>query len=194
MHRMALTTDVQVTLLRRVLAELSLSPLGPHGLRHWARVLETGRRLADRAGQPRAVVEAFALLHDSKREREHDDPQHGARAAAFAQQLADEGALQLDDVGLCTLEHACRLHSDGLMTADPITAICWDADRLDLGRVGLRPRREWLCSDAARDADLFNWAVARGESRVVPDLVRLEWGLAIVDGALVQAAIDSDPR
>jgi uncharacterized protein len=38
---------------------------------------------------------------------------------------------------------------------------CWDADRLDLGRVGKRPDPRRLCTPAARDRDVIEWAYRR---------------------------------
>ena len=52
---------------------------------------------------------------------------------------------------------------------------CWDADRLDLGRVMPDPRR--LCTDAAKSDKMRKWADGRACFDVVPDLVRDEWGL-----------------
>jgi hypothetical protein len=70
--------------------------------------------------------------------REHDgrDPAHGPRAAALARRLADAGLLPLEDAQLEALGEACELHADGLVTDDPVLGACWDADRLDLWRVG----------------------------------------------------------
>jgi uncharacterized protein len=48
------------------------------------------------------------------------------------------------------LMEACRGHSDGQLVADVTVMTCWDADRLDLGRVGIRPDPKRLCSDIAR--------------------------------------------
>jgi uncharacterized protein len=39
---------------------------------------------------------------------------------------------------------------DGLLEADLTVQTCWDADRLDLGRVGKTPRVEKLCTEEAR--------------------------------------------
>ena len=39
--------------------------------------------------------------------------------------------------------------------------VCWDADRLDLGRVGYMPHPSRLCTPAARDAELIRWAYER---------------------------------
>ncbi len=46
---------------------------------------------------------------------------------------------------------ACRDHSDGFTRADVTVQTCWDADRLDLGRVGMRPDPGRLCTEAARE-------------------------------------------
>ena len=48
------------------------------------------------------------------------------------------------------LKEACSHHSDGHLVADVTVMTCWDADRLDLGRVGIRPDPERLCNMAAR--------------------------------------------
>jgi uncharacterized protein len=47
------------------------------------------------------------------------------------------------------------------MTGDITVLTCWDADRLDLGRVGIRPAAHRLCTDAARDPAMIEWAYRR---------------------------------
>lgn len=49
-------------LLQAILKGYVLSPWGIHGLSHWARVLENGRRLAAVNGAILEVVELFARL------------------------------------------------------------------------------------------------------------------------------------
>ena len=56
---------------------------------------------------------------------------------------------------------ACQGHSDGQTHEDVTVSTCWDADRLDLGRVGIRPDPRRLCTAAARDPALIQWAFAR---------------------------------
>ncbi|HEX5136248.1 MAG TPA: hypothetical protein VFY93_04695, partial [Planctomycetota bacterium] len=104
------------------------------------------------------VVELFAFLHDARRESDAHDPQHGARAADLARSLAGR-SFALDAADLDLLVAACRDHSEGLTEGDVTVQTCWDADRLDLGRVGRRPRPDLLCTAAARD--LIDWAYAR---------------------------------
>jgi uncharacterized protein len=59
------------------------------------------------------------------------------------------------------LAYACTHHSDGHLEADVTVQTCWDADRLDLGRVGIRPQPKYLCTPAARDARLLEVAYER---------------------------------
>ena len=43
-----------------------------------------------------------------------------------------------------------RLHSDGHTEAEPALRACWDADRLDLSRVGITPEPRYLCTEHGR--------------------------------------------
>ncbi|MFM7531655.1 MAG: hypothetical protein ACKO5J_04035, partial [Rubrivivax sp.] len=51
-------------------------------------------------------------------------------------------------------------HSSGLTEADVTVQTCWDADRLDLGRVGIRPSPRYLCTPAARQPETIARAYA----------------------------------
>lgn len=133
---------------------------GIHGLRHWTRVRENGLRLAETTGARTEVVELFAMLHDSQRHSDGHDPDHGRRAAEYARSLAGV-AFQISPADLDLLAAACHHHSDGLLTGDMTVLTCWDADRLDLGRVGIRPRPQYLCTGAARDPSVLEWAYRR---------------------------------
>ena len=133
---------------------------GIHGAPHWARVRRNGLLLAEGNGARPDVVECFALLHDSQRLDDRTDRQHGARAADFVCRI-NEDYLHLDPTGLDMLAHACRFHSDGLMEADVTIQTCWDADRLDLGRVRIRPDPRRLCTPHARQPEVLNSAYLR---------------------------------
>src|SRR3954464_15368877 len=74
-------------ILHAVLDEYTLPLEGDHGVAHWARVLENGLRLAEETGASVSVVSLFAVLHDSRRENDMTDPEHGWRAARFAEEL-----------------------------------------------------------------------------------------------------------
>ncbi|HUR00758.1 MAG TPA: hypothetical protein VM166_15010, partial [Gemmatimonadaceae bacterium] len=73
------------------------------------------------------------------------------------------------------LFEACRLHTDGLTDADPTLQACWDADRLDLGRVGVTPKADRLCTDTARD--LIKWAHERAVRDHEPTHILSLWGV-----------------
>jgi uncharacterized protein len=163
-------------LLARILSEYSLPILGVHGVAHWARVLENGRRLALLSGADPEVIELFALLHDSRRRNEAIDPGHGRRGAEFADRLRGS-LIELDDVRFQLLTEACARHTEGLTEADVTLQTCWDADRLDLYRVAIRPVPARLCTPWARDPETLEWATARSLSGRIPSLVEEEWGL-----------------
>ncbi len=147
-------------LVRIIREQFALDWDGIHGAPHWGRVLENGLRLAEATGARRDVVELFAFLHDSKRRCHGDDPEHGPRAAAFARALCGS-AFELEPSGLELLVAACRDHGKGFTVGDATLVTCWDADRLDLGRVGIRPTPERLCTRAACDLAMIEWAYRR---------------------------------
>ncbi len=171
-------TAIRPALVAAVLAEYRLNLAGLHGPGHWLRVLANGRALA--AATPGAdllVVELFALLHDSRRDNEGRDPQHGERAAAFAVALAGRGALRLEPSRLDRLAAACARHEHGGTSPDPTIGCCWDADRLELSRLGRRPIGELLSTAAARDAALQAAAWERGFDEAIDAAHAAQWGL-----------------
>jgi uncharacterized protein len=116
---------------------------GYHGAAHWSRVALWGKRVGEQTGADLMVVQLFALLHDHKREDEHRDPEHGYRAADVLPQLRGE-LFTLSDKQFSQLSDAVRWHSDGLRSNDVTIQTCWDADRLDLARVGIYPNPQFL--------------------------------------------------
>jgi uncharacterized protein len=161
-------------ILRVILDGYQLPVDGDHGLLHWARVLENGLRIAEENGADCEVVTLFALFHDSRRESECWDKGHGHRGADFAASLRGS-LIHLDDHRFELLYEACRLHTDGLTEGDRSLLACWDADRLDLGRVGVTPDPIRLGTQAARG--LLPWAHARATSRHEPKAVLESWQL-----------------
>jgi uncharacterized protein len=163
-------------LIHSILDRYMLPWEGIHGVPHWARVLENGRRLSETTGARRDIVELFAVFHDSQRINEEIDDGHGRRGSKLAVDLRGV-AYDLDDEGFDLFIQACDLHTEGHLDGDVTLRTCWDADRLDLGRVGIIPRVEKLCTEGARDPDLLTWAIERSERFFVPDLVLKEWGV-----------------
>jgi uncharacterized protein len=155
-----LTSDVVTPALVAALrATYALSWSGIHGARHWLRVRENGLRLTPLTGADPVVVELFAVIHDIKRQNDGYDPRHGARAAKWVQ--ATRPLLPIDAGRLEVLMYACEAHTRGLTQAEITVQTCWDADRLDLYRVGIMPQPARLCTDAARIPAVLKWAVAR---------------------------------
>ncbi len=161
-------------IIHEILENYRLPIRGHHGVVHWARVLENGQRLASATGAKIDVVTLFALFHDSRRVNEDTDFGHGHRGAMYARSLRGT-LIRLDDADFDLLFEACRLHTDGLTDGDITVQVCWDADRLDLGRVGITPEPDLLCTNAARD--LLAWAHDRAIRRHEPDFVSGDWGL-----------------
>jgi uncharacterized protein len=133
---------------------------GCHGIAHWARVRANGLMLAEQTGADRHVVELFAFFHDSRRTREGIDQGHGSRGSVLAEQLRGK-FFEASDAEMALLRHACMYHSDGINTGDTTVLTCWDADRLDLGRVGITPDPRYLGTKAARQETALHKADAR---------------------------------
>lgn len=150
-------------LVGRVCQSFAL-PLGSiHGPAHWLRVRENGMRLAKITGADLAVVELFALFHDSMRLSDGRDLDHGRRAAEFLRTLREPLSF-MAEADFERLLFACAHHTAGWTEAELTVQTCWDADRLDLGRVGIRPSPERLCTPAAREPGLLAWAYARSRA------------------------------
>jgi uncharacterized protein len=168
--------DNTQAIMRAILDGYALPLRGYHGVVHWARVFENGLRVAELNGADVDVVTLFALFHDSRRVNENHDNGHGLRGAELAHSL--RGTLvHLADDRFEKLFEACRLHTDGLTEADPTLQACWDADRLDLGRVGVTPAANRLCTDAARG--LIKWANERAVGNYAPTHILSAWGIEV---------------
>lgn len=153
---------VDANLLAAIRGQFRLDWTGHHGFPHWARVYRHGLHVGRAIGADLRVVELFAFLHDSQRQNEYTDPEHGNRAAEYARWLHGKGWFELDHAALSLLVAACEGHSDGHLQAEPTVMACWDADRLDLGRVGIRPDPRRLCTAPAREVNYLERAWRRG--------------------------------
>lgn len=151
---------VSLRLIEAIRDRYALHWDGIHGASHWARVRLNGLELAKATGADTTVVELFAFLHDSCRENEGRDPIHGARAADFAASLQGS-VFELTAKQLSCLMNACAGHTGGENTTDITVATCWDADRLDLWRIGVRPEPERMMTEAGRTPHLIEAAQAR---------------------------------
>jgi uncharacterized protein len=170
---------ISAELVRAILEGYRLPWDGFHGVTHWARVLENGLRLAAVTGARVRVVELFAVFHDARRISEDSDPGHGRRGADLAASLRGR-LFDLNDEEFALLEVACADHTEGLTEGDITVQTCWDADRLDLGRVGITPHPAYLCTDCGKADEVIRWADDRACRGVIPEFVEAGWGLAEV--------------
>lgn len=131
-----------------------------HGIHHWQAVERNGHYWAQFTGADTKVISYFAHFHDCMRENEFRDPQHGLRGARFAEE--NKAYLDLTEQQLKTLVLACTGHTGGRSAACVTVATCWDADRLDIGRVGIEPDSNYLFGEEAkRIADYKDMEVLR---------------------------------
>ncbi|CAN5358120.1 hypothetical protein BH10PSE16_BH10PSE16_36570 [soil metagenome] len=154
-------------LIEHLHGQFTLDWQGLHGITHWARVRANGLMLARQNMANRHVVELFAFFHDARRLSEHGDAGHGERGAELAAQLRGR-YFEATNAEMDLLHDACTHHSDGLTIGEITVLTCWDADRLDLERVGTTPRA--LCTDAAKDS--ANQLKARTRARAWMDRQR----------------------
>jgi uncharacterized protein len=73
----------------------------------------------------------------------------GARAADFAASLNGQ-FFELNAGQLDKLCHAMQHHSRGDVHTCATIQSCWDGDRLDLGRVGIKRHKDYLSEEGAR--------------------------------------------
>ena len=87
-------------LIRSILGRYTLPWEGTHGVPHWARVLENGRRLSETTGAR------------GERINEGVDDGHGRRGAELARDLRGV-VYDLNDEAFGLLIKACDLHTEG---------------------------------------------------------------------------------
>ena len=105
------------------------------------------------------------FFHDNQRYNDQNDPDHGRRASQLIRDRFSKTLnLTLEEMNL--LCAACEGHNDGQTEGDITVQTCWDSDRLDLWRVGIMPRTEYLCTDAAKEANNMAWAIERSQKWV----------------------------
>jgi uncharacterized protein len=132
------------------------------------RVYENGMRLAQLNGADQRVVTLFAFTHDMARQSDRMDPKHGERAAERIRSEMQGVYFELSTDDLTLLTRAVKLHSQGLLKDHLTVQTCWDADRLDLGRVGIRPSARRMCTGEAREPSVMEWAIRRSKGKADP--------------------------
>lgn len=143
-------TDSHIERLREyAIKHTKMGDNSVHGIRHWDRVAKNADSLWT-SDVNLLVVKAFAYIHDVEREDDGYDLQHGPRAAALVDNIRDSVLAFLNDVEIHQLKKACELHTSTWRTEDATVNACFDADRLDLGRVGITPDPEKMATVQGR--------------------------------------------
>lgn len=120
-----------------------------HGPDHWRRVERNALKISASNGAIVGGARLFAVFHDSRRWDDGMDSEHGKRGAEFA--LSLRGTLfELSDAHFELLHYACCWHAYGKLSEDPTIGACWDADRLDLDRVGTSPNARFMSTAPGR--------------------------------------------
>jgi len=142
-------------LLNIVIKQFKLDIDGEHGINHWLKVYQNCLMLAEHYEVSSEVFELFSLLHDSKREDEYTDINHGKRAALFVNDLIKEEKIIISKLDKKRLIFACSNHTkinkNAKIYQDIIVQICIDADRLDIGRVGIEPDKKYFQTQFAKN-------------------------------------------
>ena len=78
---------ISQSLYREIANQYQLDLEGIHGIFHWQRVEKFGLMLAEVTKADLEVISYFSYLHDSKRQDDFEDINHGLRAAEFVGKL-----------------------------------------------------------------------------------------------------------
>ncbi len=112
---------------------------GVHGVAHAKRVECLALMLAKTTNADVDVLIWFAYVHDCQRKGDGMDFNHGPEAAEYVNVIRHTYLKELDDNQITLLKTACRLHTSTHRTGESTIDTCFDADRLDLPRVGIDP-------------------------------------------------------
>ena len=128
--------DKNETLLQAFLHDIEYLG-GVHGLAHAKRVECLALMLAKTTNADVDVLIWFAYVHDCRRKDDGIDYSHGPEAAEYVNVIRHTYLKELDDNQITLLKTACRLHTSTHRTGESTIDTCFDADRLDLPRVGI---------------------------------------------------------
>lgn len=121
-----------------------------YGREHSKRVFQNGLILSASTGANVKVVQLFAMFHDIRRHNDGHDPDHGKRASDLLRTIRRNTPTTPTDLNDTEFEELCSacenhtsLHKTGNITVDT----CFDADRLDLTRIGITPSPERMATE-----------------------------------------------
>jgi len=126
---------------------------GIHGFYHWSRVIDNGLYIAKNNNANKNIIIAFGIFHDIKRENDDEDPEHGYRGGLLIEKYKNK--INLNENELKKTIEACSGHTNILHHSDLDISTCWDADRLDLYRVGVYPNAEYLNNEFSKKENVI---------------------------------------
>lgn len=182
---------IPIKIIKSIINACAFDLNGIHGYKHWFRVLSNGLIIADQEDVDLDVIIAFSILHDAFRKNDGADPYHGEVAARAIDDFLYKN-LNLDKRQIQVLCFACKYHSNGYVVGNldkkqygienfndkelNTVGACWDADRLDLARVGIYPYKDYLSTNAAKNVGIINLANKASMNNKISDL-----GLSILE-------------
>jgi len=138
-------------LISHLLKEFKLEWNGLHGLHHWMRVHDNGLWIASQDESiNKNVVMLFGITHDACRTEEHGEQEHGSNASRLVEKLQGE-FFELEREELELLSYACLMHPYPIVSYEPTVGACWDADRLELTRAGIKVNPRYLSTTIAKE-------------------------------------------
>lgn len=136
-------------LLGNILQDCTANLSSIHGISHWKNVEKFAIFIAQYEDVNLRVMRAFAYFHDCKRENDEEDPGHGPRAAEYVEKYASKW-LNFSDKEIWQLSAACRYHTADKLFNDITVLACYDCDRLDLPRIGIKVDVNLLYTETAK--------------------------------------------
>lgn len=115
-----------------------------HGYSHFLRVKHNILLLGNSYKLEQSNLELFAFYHDILRFNDGDDPDHGKRGSELFKKntelnIQKKRGLFISQEMIEKICFACENHTTMLRSGDKLIDICFDADRLDLMRIGVKP-------------------------------------------------------
>lgn len=134
-----------------------------HDISHWKRVAVNGKLLCEcferrtpwftrkfKEKPNLRVITLFAFLHDSHRVDDGCDMEHGPRAAKAISEIRNTLLSYLSDKEFWQLQEAIKYHTSATSHPDVTVATCFDADRLDLVRIGIQPNPQYMATPCGK--------------------------------------------
>ncbi len=152
-------------ILENIIENFALDIDQEHGYFHWVRVINNGLTIAKETGANPKIILVFGFFHDVERENEFDDFEHGLRGGELMLSYRDQ--INLTDEEIQKAYQACKGHTDQLHNIDIDIGTCYDADRLDLYRVGKTPSEDYLNNEYSKEQKTIDDAIRRTMSNEI---------------------------